>query len=215
MAETQPKYDAALLHVYGYKDQTINPGKKVPPLRPALRSRLVIAAARELFERGLIENFILSGQAMIGKVEAVSTLTARELVHRTHIDPEHVFVNPDSPVTTSQELRFLHKIASQKNWSKLLCIGWELHRDNVEILIPKKFKRSKMQITFKSAKEILGAYPSLTNQDRYGCVIDNIENSPGEKKWAEYEKRKNKIVSLPFGDKILDLVARVWRPKAD
>lgn len=220
MKEGAPQYDAAVLHVYGYKER-----KENEHVRPAFYSRLVLAAARELRKAGQVENFTLSGKQFLGEKEPVSTITANEFVRKAKDDSQNVYVNPSAPVTTNQELKFLRKEAEKPahNWSHVVSIGWELHKPTIKTLADRIFsgrtflwfKREKIDIDFKSAEEILQTYPSPRNQERYKRIIDELHQSEGEKKWKKYEERKAKILNLPFVPEILDVVARFRRPKAD
>lgn len=218
MIENPPKHDGALLHGYGYKER-----KKDEHVRPSAYSRMVLAAARELKKAGQVENFAFSGGSFLGEKEPMSILIANEFVRKNHVDPNHVFVNPSAPATTNQELKFLRKNAEEHGWSHVVSIGWELHKPTIRTLANNIFrektfpwsKKEQVHVDFKSAEEILQTYPSPRNQQRYKRIIDNLHNSEGEKKWEEYEKRKAKVLRPPFVPEVLDLVARVYRPKAD
>lgn len=215
------RFDAALLHVYGYEELPNGPLKKPLPEKAAKRARLVAAAARHLHQNGIVSEFVLSGTSMLNRKEPLSTLTARNLFD---INPEQIHTNPTALATTNQELKTLKKESKEHGWKNTVSIGWELHRNRIQILKDKIFKRTLIDLVFKkpeqtvtvlSAQEILSTYPSPHNQARYGRVIEAIENSESEQRWTKYEEKIVTLMKLPFVPEILDLIARVYRPKAD
>ena len=68
------KFNAALLHVYGYnEDQRPDRENKHPaPVRPDIRGRLVISAAKELKKVGLVEHLEESKGAKIKRKWSLS-----------------------------------------------------------------------------------------------------------------------------------------------
>ena len=209
------KFNAALLHVYGYnEDQRPDRENKHPaPVRPDIRGRLVISAAKELKKVGLVDNFVLSGKGVSGKPPA-SLVAADETIRRTHTDYNHVCTNPKAPFTTSGELKTLRKTADDNSWQNLLSISWELHKPRVKALAKKIFRRKKKKIVFLSAEDILLSYPTPRNIARYKRVIDNVHDTQEERNWQVYEEKLLKIIRIPFASNVLDLVARFYRPNA-
>lgn len=209
------RFDAALLHVYGYnEDQRPDRKNKHPvPVRPDVRGRLVISAARELKKAGLVDNFVLSGEGVSGKPPA-SLVAAEETIRRTHTDYNHVCANPQAPFTTSGELKTLHKTADNSSWQNLLSISWEIHKPRIQALAKKIFSRKKKKIVFLSAEHVLLSYPTPRNTARYKQVVDSIHNTQEEQNWQAYEKKLLKIIRIPFASDVLDAVARFYRPNA-
>ena len=205
------RYDAALLDVYGYKEE------KCPPTaseRPHKRGRLVIAAARELYESGQVEHFVFSGGPALGRSEPISTLAAEDLIRKSHIDPENVTTNPSADVTTSNELKTLKNELSDNRWVNSVSIGWELHKKAIKNLAKKRLNKNTRHKVL-SAEEILARYPNERNARRYARVIDAIHNSESERRFQEYENRMHVIMRLPFAVELLDILAKFYRPKAD
>ena len=205
------RYDAALLHVYGYEER-----KEDGHLRPSTRTRLVLEAARELMQAGKVDNFVFASRPALGKKEPMSTVAANEFIRTTHVDSKHVFVNPSAPATTNQELKFLRKEAGVQSWSHVISIGCELHKRTITILAKRLFKDG-VDFEFKSVEEILQTVPSHTDRKKYQQIIDQLHNSEGEKKFTKYESGvANKFkLHFPFGPEILDVVARFYRPRVD
>ncbi|MDP3987693.1 MAG: hypothetical protein Q8P80_00955 [Candidatus Levybacteria bacterium] len=208
------RFNAALLHVYGYnEDQRPNRENKHPvPVRPDIRGRLVISAARELKKAGLVDNFVLSGEGISGKPPA-SLVAADETIRKTHTDSTHVCANPQAPFTTSGELKTLRKTADDNSWQNLLSISWELHKPRIQALAKKIF-RKKGEIVFLSAEHVLLSYSTPRNTARYKQVIDSVHNTQEEQNWQAYEKKLLKIIRIPFASDVLDFVARFYRPNA-
>ncbi|MDP2632418.1 MAG: hypothetical protein Q8P25_01715 [Candidatus Curtissbacteria bacterium] len=206
------RYDAALLHVYDYKE---NNGQNSVRERPGLRSRLVVAAARLLFKNNQVDQFVLSGGAALGKTEALSTLSADHLVRTGHIDHNSVKTNRSAQVTTSKELETLKDEALVSSWSNTVSIGWELHRNRIQMLANKILPKAKIDHKVLTAEQVLSTYPSERNAKRYESIIDAIHNSEGELRWQSYEKRMMLVMRIPFATQLLDFVAKIYRPKAD
>jgi len=206
------RFDGALLHVYGYKEAKITPTASE---RPAMRERLVIAAGRELQKRGLIDNVVVSGGAMLGRNEPLSELAAEDFERKTNIESKNMYIKSTAPTTTSGELKSLREEARNHGWNNLLSISWGIHKPRVEVLIKKIFKKTKMKLTTLSAEEILTTLPEPRNQERYGRIIEGIHNSESEKKWEAYEKKILPLMKIPFGSQLLDFISRAYRPKAD
>lgn len=205
------RYDAALLHVYGYKEEKCPPDA---PERPSIRTRLVIAAARELYRSGQTEHFVLSGGPALRKSESMSTLAADDLIRKTHIDPENVTTNPSADVTTSNELRTLKNELLDNRWLSSVSIGWELHKEAIEDLAKKRLNKNTRHKVL-SAEEILATHPSERNARRYARIIEAIHNSESERRFQKYENRMHVIMRFPFAVDLLDFVAKFYRPKAD
>lgn len=205
------RYDGALVHIYGYEERGNDKHARV-----SIRSKLVLEAARELMKSSQVENFVFASRPALGEKEPMSTVTANEFIHMTHVDPKHVFVNPSAPATTNQELKFLRMTAEKHHWSQVVSVGCELHKRTITTLAERIFKDG-IDFEFKSAEEILQTYPSPQDQQRYQKIIDALHNSEGEKKFARYESGlANKFkLHFPFGPEILDVVARFYRPKVD
>ena len=205
------RYDVALLHVYGYKEE------KCPhdaPERPNIRTRLVIAAAREMYKRDQVGHFVFSGGPALGKSEPFSTISADDFIRKTHIEAENVAVNPSAQVTTSKELKTLKSEASVNQWPSSVSVGWEVHKERIEILA-RRILGKKTRHKVLSAEEILSTYPSERNAKRYARIIDAVHNSESERRWQAYEKRVLPLMRLPYVPELLDFVAKVYRPKAD
>lgn len=219
------RFNAALLHVYGYNEDQRPPDRKSKhsiPIRPDIRGRLVISAARELKKDGLVDNFVLSGEGVSGKPPA-SSVAAEETIRRTHTDYNHVYVNPQAPFTTSGELKTLHKTADDNSWQNLLSISWQLHKPRIQVLAKKIFRRSlidlffrrrKRRLVFLSAEDVLSSHPTHRNRARYKRVIDNVHDTQEERNWQAYEEKLLKIIRIPFASDMLDAVARFYRPNA-
>lgn len=206
------RYDAALLHVYDYKENnSLNPTRE----RPGLRTRLVIAAARELIKNGQVDQFVLSGGPVQGKTESLSTLASDHLVRTAHIERQNVDTNPSAQVTTSREIKTLKDKVLVSSWTNTVSIGWELHRSRIEILANKILPKEKINHKVLSAEQVLSTYPSARNIKRYAQVMDSIHNSKSEARWKSYERRLLPIMRFPFAVEILDFVAKFYRPKVD
>jgi len=205
------RYDAALLHVYDYKE---NDNLNSHPERPGLRTRLVIAAARELLKSNQVDQFVLSGRQVLGKAEALSTLATDHLVRTAHIDNQHVSTNPTARVTTSKEIKTLKDKAQANSWTNTVSIGWELHRRRIEILADKILPEENDHKVL-SAEQVLATYPSARNSKRYKRIIDHIHDSDSDRRWQSYEARILPLMRIPFAPEILDFVAKFYRPKAD
>lgn len=211
------RYDAALLHVYGYKEEKCPPDS---PERPSIRTRLVIAAARDLYRNGQTDHFVFSGEPALGKTEPMSTLAAEDFIRKTRIDPKNVLINSDADITTNQELRTLRQAAIDNGWRSLVSIGWSLHEKRINEVAAKRLWKKLSRIGAKhevlTAEKILSDYQSPRNAARYEKVIERIHNSESEKRWEKYERRVLLISKrVPFGIEILDFVAKFYRPKAD
>lgn len=210
------RYDAALLHVYGYKEVRCPP---TAPERPHIRTRLVIAAARELYRRGQVDHFVFSGGPALGRSDPISTLAAEDFIRKSKIDPKNVVVNSDTEATTNQELRSLRNVAMDNGWTSLVSIGWGLHEERINFVAEKrlwkKLSRFGAQHKLLDVEEILSSYPNPRNSVRYEKVIEQIRNSESEKRWARYERGALLISKIPFGIELLDFVAKFYRPKAD
>lgn len=204
--------NAALLHVYDYQE---NNGLNSTRERPGKRTRLVIAAARELLKAGQVEQFVLSGGPVLGKSEALSTLATNHLLRTAHIESQSVSTDPFVQVTTSKELKTLRKKALANSWVSTISIGWELHRKRIEILANRILPKGKIQHRVLSAEEVLSTYPSKRNSERYMRIINGIHNSDSEHRWQSYERKILPMMKIPFVPELLDFVAKFYRPKAD
>ncbi|HVZ58290.1 MAG TPA: hypothetical protein VG935_00850 [Patescibacteria group bacterium] len=211
------------LHVYGYKEDCREKRRIELDTRPAAATRLGIAAARQLIEKGEAEpNVIVSGREMLGQADPVSTMTAREI--QRMVPGAVVYTNPTAQVSTLQELRFARETARAQGLDYLVSIGWGIHTPRIETLGKKVFgptwwdrlcRREPPTIAYRSTEEILSTYPNEKNQARYQALINLMHALPPETKWKAYEKKLQWVSKIPFGAQFADQVAKIWRPKAD
>lgn len=227
-AAIQKPADAALLHVYGYKPDN-RPGEHPPiRVRPAITARLGIHAAETLMAQDkLAERLVMSGGPALGYTEPVSTTTEEE-IHRRYGNAVEVFTNPHAQVTTRQELRFLQTTAEKEGWLHVISIGWGIHKPRIQLIGDRLFSspikslvnrltgKPNTTISYMSIEDILTHHPNERRRAKYKQIIADIHASEGEKRWKAYEAKVTPIIKyVPFGTELLDLVAKIWRPKAD
>src|SRR5262245_35675614 len=104
----EPKtFDAALLHLYGGNAA----GQPYP------RTRLITAAAAELYYQQKVQHFVISGPHFAKTV-------ANELTILTNLPTENIHITAALPSNTSSEFKFFNDTATQYSWNTLLDLSF-------------------------------------------------------------------------------------------
>ena len=191
--------EAVLVHAYNAQEP--KRGLK-QPVRPNLRGRLQIAAAKQLQKHG-VENFVFTGGKLAGgQFPPIARVNATEFIRRSNLSEENVFVCP-AGYDTSTEIDHFLKLAKAQNWIELGDLANQTHISR----IGKIYQKRRRGVESLSTEKVLTTFPSFRNAQRYQRVIDKLHCSEEERRFRIQERFLNLIQLFPGGETLLRILA--------
>lgn len=216
MTEKQRGIDAVLVHVYGYH-------KDRPEVRPDIRGRLQVSAARQLQKLG-VEKFVVAvgEMEMHGKkLPPLAVVTGRELTRRLSLDEDTVAIMPtrlkqvDGKPEETQvkdtlgEIEAMEQVAEERGWENLASLANRTHT----IRIRQLWGHEGNNASVLTMEDILSSIPNKRNAKRYKKVLRKLNWSLGEILFILQEIPKIVLSIHPVGARLLQNTAEKLRKK--
>jgi len=199
-SEQKSEQRAILIHACGLDE--------VNPEKPDTVARQSALAAAELLRRDKENTYLVitageysPGGPDLGEVLAnhIRTLFNGDPDISSHIITTHTARD------TRAEVRDFQEVARNHNWQHLYDLGPQSQHKRRERAVKALLKGQIPTENVLNAETVL----LESNETRYKPAVESVQNSPKYQDYAKMNKRLDVIGSLPFGDKVLDIVSKV------